>query len=922
MGHINPGGLRMRIITYADPFSLRSDSATWELITSHPHFCASDTLAQGMISYYGRDAFSIIRPLSDLINIYMGSYMDNPVNDMRLYMSVMEEIRSWPSSPLQQAYIFNRTAVVEAIRLIMPLECDTNKIDESLLNEEQRKLFDIYNAVRKKDCYDAFHKLRKKTFIDYEESTRKASAKEMNYRVESNRKDQEFLRKNGITDMSFRDLGDAIRAADLLADNYSEQGKQEQAKDYRAIADACRLKKNSDYYRTVIIHAVHHFTPEIIYLLNDLDKRLKINIVFLIPYASGLPEVYDTWKRVYEWTHAEFENVTAISETHPCQPEAFEIAKTLCGEYPSIDKTRKLLAYDNLTSFSIHEVGKCYRAAKMTAPEGKRILDNMKTQYYAVTGTECNELLKMFYPEQFKTKPFLSYPIGQLILGIYRMWDFERNEMIFNITTLMECAVSGLFQERQNVGETLRKTKLFFRGAETLLDYQQRIQIIQDFRRKEATDSKLSGLKRLSFLDVSLEECIELSGFLDELSKIGCQLFANKTQKQINYIEHFKELMKIITEAANSDNRVLPDTERELVQSIKDQLNTSTSENVEGSIQDVSDALAFFLSSRLEKNSSNWIVRDFEQIDGAVLLSPKSKAQKYHFALLSNEHMLKQSKDELPWPLSVSIFDAYEEIKDSIQAIASSIRERRSFLKFSLFYGTYFSYKAVEFSYVTEERGVEQTPYYLFSAMGYKPEFILPKKPVGFLSALEEREKKATVLPPIDQEGEELFAICPFKYLMKQVLGADIHYSNEFHITYFLRYYLTYLAREKHENNSLTAVRHALEDIRAYFPFLGPTVLEDLVRDSTADLEKYKTYNATVHRRKLNFLIARWQTEDYTAQFTLTNPNKAIANYLRGNDIYPMQKQLPRYGICDYCNYQGICLRDFYESHKQEEDEM
>lgn len=908
----------MRIVTYSDPFSLQNNPEIWNLITSHPHFCAADTLVQGMCTYYGRESFSVIRPISDLLDNYLDIYMDNPVNDMRIYMAVAGIIRAWPDSPLKQSFLFNKNQVVDAIRLLMPLEFDPSKIDPSLVSEEQGKLLEIYEAVRKHDCYQAFRSLRKKTKIDFEEAVRQAAAMEIVHLATNNEDNQKILNQNGVADFQFRkEPGKAEQAGKILANYYHEHGREEKAEDILTAARACELNKTSGYYDTIIIHGVHHFTPEILYLIRNLDEQQHLQVVFLIPYASGMPAVYGTWERAYEWTHTPFEYVEPIDLNKGRHQESRELAKTLLGESIAPSEKREILAYDNLTSFAIHEAGATYKAAQETSSDSET-LNRMNKQYYAVHGTECNELLKMFYPDQFKKKPFLSYPIGQLILGIYRMWDFDRDEMIFDVDILTECAVSGLFQEKGKAGETLRKTRILFRGANTLPDYLERIQLINRFRNEEAENHDLSGLKRLSFLDVSLEDCLELQNFLVELNHTGEQLFRGKTRGQINYIEHFKKLMKIITEATNQDERVLTKAETQLIQAINEQLNTSANEYVEGNIQDVRDALAFFLSSRLDKNSSNWIVRDFEQVDGAILLSKKTKAQKYHFAMLSNEHMLQVRDDELPWPLTENLFDSYEELKDSIRAIATSVRERRSFLKFTLFYGMFYSEKPIEFSYICMEKEEKQTPYYLFTAMGYKTKNADIQLTSGLMMEDEDEEENEAPLQTTDEEGNEIFAICPYKYLMNRILGADLHYTSEYHITYFLRYYLTYLGRKKKARNAQEAVSLALNDIKIYFPFLGSVTFQDLVRDAGTDLEQYKYFNETVHRRKLNFLVAGWKSEEFIANFKLDNPERAISNYMHSDAIYPDQQKLPRHSLCDYCNYQGICLRDFYQEHEME----
>ncbi len=909
----------MRILTYADPFGLRENQEIWELITTHPHYCASDTLVQGLTKYYGRESFGIIRPIQDLIDVYMAGYSDNAINDMQLYLTVTNCIRKWEDSPLKQSFLFNKTKVVEAVRLLLPLRIDPAKLNRDLITLEQQKLLEIYKEVRNSECCDALLNLRKKTIIDYQENVRETAAREIRHLARNNQASLDKLIEKGINPL-FRKVGDALTVGKVLMDYYDDLGLEERAATMRAAVKACELKK-SEYYETIVINGVHRFTPELVYLIRELEDRMKIQIVFLIPYADHLPAVYDTWKKVYEWTDLDFEYVQDLGEAK--HTDAIRMAEVLSGKPISNKEERKLLEYDNLTSFALHEVGQVYESAKRKATDTENKLDKMKTQFYAVKSRSCNELLKLFYPEQFESKPFLSYPIGQLILGIYKMWDFDRSALKLDVDVLAECAVSGLFQENVNISDVLRKMKLYFRGADSLQEYKKRIDSVRTFKVKAELSERLAGLKKLSFLNVSEDELTGLDHFIDQISDIASRLFKGDTKEQINYIEHFNKLMNMITEAANSDNRILPEAERELINGIREQLNTSARNSVNGTLEDVADALAFFLSSRLDSDSSHWIVRDFEQIDGAVLLSKQSKAEVYHFAMLSNEHMLKQDQDDLPWPLTINLFDAYETAQNEIMAIANSVRERRNFLKFSLFYGTYFSEKELKFSFIREEDDEEQTPYYLFSAMGYETEIADPKPKNSLRMAPDETKQEFAVIFPQDDEGKMLFSICPYKYLMNKVLGADLNYYSEYHITYFLRYYLTYLARDPKykRNDTREMIRAVVEEIREFFPFLGATSFEDLIRDAGADLYKYKDFNKVIHPRKLNFLIAGWETEDWSPNFAIDKIDKAMQVYMSNEQIYPDEAYLPRHTICDYCNYEGICLRDFYMEHSVEATE-
>ena len=60
----------------------------------------------------------------------------------------------------------------------------------------------------------------------------------------------------------------------------------------------------------------------------------------------------------------------------------------------------------------------------------------------------------------------------------------------------------------------------------------------------------------------------------------------------------------------------------------------------------------------VEGKGANWIVRNFEQIDGDVLRNNALESEKnYHFACLSDQDMSITHKDEFPWPLDIAFFE-------------------------------------------------------------------------------------------------------------------------------------------------------------------------------------------------------------------------------------------------------------------------
>ena len=92
--------------------------------------------------------------------------------------------------------------------------------------------------------------------------------------------------------------------------------------------------------------------------------------------------------------------------------------------------------------------------------------------------------------------------------------------------------------------------------------------------------------------------------------------------------------------------------------------------------------MAYYLKQESQKGeSANWIVRDFQQIDGDIL---KSSTQDpdiiYHFACVSDSDMNVKREDQFPWPLTIEFFErAYEPLDWKYQVYVKSRKEFKVF---------------------------------------------------------------------------------------------------------------------------------------------------------------------------------------------------------------------------------------------------
>ena len=935
----------MRIFTYPDPFELRKNTELWDIITKHPHFCASDTLIQGLNFEYGRTSFGIFLTVQSLLNKVLGEYTNNPRNDVQMFLDVSNYIRNMPDGEMKNAFRFNIANVVESVKFLIMLECEADKFTDDI-SEEQKVLLDIYKTIIKLPCVEPFNDLKNMDKRKIVELAKLTINEEIEYLCN---RDLENAKKLGIhlPILSLQDGYEAIKK--IIADLKTKCQQtpdcsfkpKNHVQELNTAEHIFSLLDNTcdELFDKIIIHGVHRITPEMYFLFKLLEKN-GIEVIFLINYAKNLPNTYRTWHEVYDWCDTTFEYQADVDIASRRDNLGVSIAKIIEGKKMPLKPKEKVTVFSNLTSFTDREVRKCFKKALDASSTPSEALAKMRTQYYAVSGKTSNEILKIYFPEQFNEKPFLSYPIGQFILGVYQMWDFEKNTLCLDDKSLCECAVSNIYTCKINMFNLINNIKLYFSDCETIEEYFNRIKVLSDSIKIINTNNKFKSLEKLSFFNINLSDLDEFKNFLAFINDTAKRLF-RESDNTIDFGKHFSTLIEIVSTPALKGH-ALSKTEKDLIDEITKKLSQCTDGEILGNIEDVKDALAFYLSSKTKGDTSKWIVRDFEQIDGAVLLSRKTKADCYHFALLSNAHMTNQDDDVLSWPLSNDMFTSYDEANSAIPVVTKGLLERRNFLKFSLFYGCFFTKKKIKLSYIQEENGEEQVPYYLLKILGMEMNPYKENEYAFFLDGNDmETDSPTFSTIKVDEESKELFSICPYKFMQSCVMKAPIKYSNEYHIKYFVSHFMysyvkSFLSIKDLATQNCKKIEKQIFSefvkLRRLFPFWDEVVFVDIENHAMEELRKFANNKSSnpfaefkYEKRKENFLIAQWSDYSNGAKqmnFEKDNINESIITYMQSPLLYPSRKDLPHKKVCENCNFSEVCLRDYYDAvSAYEEDE-
>lgn len=292
---------------------------------------------------------------------------------------------------------------------------------------------------------------------------------------------------------------------------------------------------------TVIIHGVHQFTPTILSMIEAIEKYKRV--VLLFNYQEQYKEIYQTWLDVYSCFdiniksqfNNEFQPSKLLQASYCGNRLADKLAKLADGEFDGQEKILEevsVIEFDNITEFSAY-VARIYEAALEKVDDenntGSALL-YMSEQFYAANNS-VNDILKVYFPNQFGERHFLAYPIGHFFVAVTNMWDAENGGIrIENMNDLAECLCSEALPENK-VGSlitTFNATKNYFSRATCLLGTDEQDGIIDLLKKLKKQKRKLVNgklefseqLGRLNYYNVPIEDLEELISALETLDSI------------------------------------------------------------------------------------------------------------------------------------------------------------------------------------------------------------------------------------------------------------------------------------------------------------------------------------------------------------------------------------------------------------------
>ena len=858
----------------------------WEEITACPHFCISQTMVEGLKSYYHRQNFHVLDTIDNLLNQLFPDWCDNPENQIRQYLSISEQIPLINKPSLKSTFKFNQRELHDALRFLVELDIDVPDFSTMTINEEQKEYLRIYKVL-----------LNRKEWQFGETKTLKEALQV-------------------LVGKSIEEIENELKKDSLMP---RQRADLESETAYLSQLDLFQIKQ-------VVFHGIHQFTPLILKGIEAMES-MGIEVIYLVNYNPQFARIYDTWQKIYD--SLGFGEWPCKKEIDPTSGFSLgrAVGKLLEGQgIYEVGAVTKYEKYSNLTTF-------CDHVSNLFGQEANENIGRMKEQFYATNNNAANDLLKAYFPAQFGEKHFLSYPIGQFILGLYNMWDAANESLSIDDGWLKECLALNIFPKEgmPKPIEIYDKLALYVSDCQNMQQLLDRMDKL--IAHKEEIESKehLADLKGFSFYGLPIEEVKYFKAILISLDQITKEIFNNPQNGYINYREHYKTLLKKIIDVAGS--RYLSETQDSYVKEILERLEEIETLDVEGSIEDLKQTIHFYLNKVDTDIKANWIVRNFEQLDGAVLLS-QSNPKVLHLAMVSDRQMSPTVNETLDWPLTEEMLSPYLTRNTNLSIVMNSKREYRRFLRYSLFYAAYFTKSDLHFSYVESlDDDTKESPYFLLKAIGLdvrdaktQGEFYNPRPaPDPTFDNIDFRE-------PTNLDIQN-YALCSMRFVFDGLICPDDGFYGDFHSRFYYRSIMLKKVWEKSVGLSIGEIRHIANEVltehRSYFPFWKDIDFYDLEQQIVNDLKRsckpqLKPLNVNYINMRKNFLYARLDSPKGNLLKVLHDVNNkpeiknqllsGLYSFLRRPDEMEI---IPDKEVCLYCKFKEICL-SFYEEGRVE----
>ena len=546
----------------------------------------------------------------------------------------------------------------------------------------------------------------------------------------------------------------------------------------------------TDDFDTVVFHGFYYFTPYQDRVVNLLEEA-GYNIIFLFPYDERFPFAYEIWDKTY-----------TIEKGYPAKEKWHSEKSEKRDSFGDIFEGKKSPAGNKL---EIREYA--------SVMEFVDDIHHIKERGYAVYSPafiQANQLLQDYFPEEFGERKILSYPIGQFISVINKMWDTEKQAIVLDEDSLIECFSSGWLAfggvSAKQYMQDLFNVLPFFRGCFTLDEWQERTEKLEEIRRdaiepfeKDLDDDDNTArwqmamgnpLASISTFSVESDRLDIIINMIKSIFDIARELFGNGEKMQVS--EYVAKLNRVLKAYEMSSE--LYQEERELIGEIFKAISQTNGLKTQCSPGDIASAVNLFIYGRYDEGEIQTnkvgLVYPMYFVDAACV---KNKSR-VHVCMCDSENMPGGIKEQI-WPLTGScIKEAYDKTQNTL------IQSLLHVIESAPLCNRYFMYcalknKDVGVSWIREIDGkyYAPSPYIKLVCEATGIDIRPPRRRAITYERVQEAARSGSVIKEYDIDKMPLdtikdarmdYALCPIRYILGYVLEKYPVYQSDFQQRY------------------------------------------------------------------------------------------------------------------------------------------
>lgn len=539
--------------------------------------------------------------------------------------------------------------------------------------------------------------------------------------------------------------------------------------------------------KKLVVHGFYYFTPIQRRVLDAFENQ-GYELIYLFPFDERYKVANEIWIDTYSVKRG----LTDFNDwTIEKVGEKSVLGALLEGETATYN--------GNLTVYEYKSILEYVNDMRRVKKDGLAI--------YSPAYRKANAILKDFFPEEFGERRLLSYPVGQFVYILNKMWDEDEQTILLDEDSLRQCFSSGWLSidevSSKDYMKDLEYILPFFEKCKTIREWNDRIQllenieeyVIEPFKQKVSVHPEAdkrwqsvynNPFNSFSMFAVPQERLNKVLNLISQLIDMAQELFASDEEIVIG--EHIRKLDRLLKQ--NEKAKDIYSEERNIINELFKKFDKTKNSKVKCFPSDIATALSLLLEGSYEDEEMRahnvGMVYPMYQVDAANI----KNAGKVHVCMCDIKEMPGRVKDYV-WPLTEKVIkDAYAKTQNSYLSLLIQIMEvtpicNRYFLYSAL------KNKNVELSWINNMNGklLVSSPYVqILSVLGgveiskvqdYKLTY-------SHVASVEMSAKEASRYginddnKHIAKEARMDYAVCPMRYVYGYVLEQYPSYQTTF----------------------------------------------------------------------------------------------------------------------------------------------